>query len=115
MQCELCGRSGVQLEKHHIFGGARRKLSERYALTVKLCHHCHNEPPSGVHHNAEAMEALHKLGQRRVMARQGWSVEEFRAVFWKNYLSEGELDYAKADDDAGDFRLHEACLPVFAL
>ena len=34
--CWLCGRWG-HLEEHHIFGGANRKKSTRYGLTVFLC------------------------------------------------------------------------------
>lgn len=42
--CWLCGRNGTAdpLDKHHIFGGAYRKKSEKYGLCVDLCHHdCH--------------------------------------------------------------------------
>ena len=37
--CAICGRNGMgdPLEKHHIFGGAYRKKSEKYGLTVYLC------------------------------------------------------------------------------
>lgn len=49
--CYLCGKA-ANLECHHVFGGANRKASDRYGLTVRLCHKCHNEPPRGVHHNA---------------------------------------------------------------
>lgn len=40
--CWLCGRNGTAepLDKHHIFGGAYRKKSEKYGLTVYLCHEC---------------------------------------------------------------------------
>lgn len=40
--CWLCGRNGTAepLDKHHIFGGAYRKKSEKYGLTVYLCHGC---------------------------------------------------------------------------
>ena len=38
-ECFLCGRNGRgdRLERHHIFGAANRKLSEKYGLTVWLC------------------------------------------------------------------------------
>lgn len=83
--CFLCGRYGP-VERHHIFGGANRKKSEKYGLTVNLCHWCHNEPPEGVHHNAAAMQRLHEYGQRKAMKEQGWTAEEFRREFYKNYL-----------------------------
>lgn len=89
--CFLCGRNGVgdPLDAHHIFGGANRKLSERYALVVPLCHdRCHENGKNAVHRNAATAQALHEFGQRLAMERMGWSIEEFRAVFGRNYLPE---------------------------
>lgn len=84
-RCVLCG-SPNQLERHHIFGGALRKKSERYGLVVYLCHSCHNEPPNGAHHSANTMQALHEYGQRKAMEENGWTVDDFRREFYKNYL-----------------------------
>lgn len=88
--CFLCGCNGRghgrQIERHHIFDGANRALSEKYGLVVDLCHECHNEPPLGAHHNAETMDYLHQYGQRKAMKEQGWTAEQFAAVFGKNYL-----------------------------
>ena len=83
--CVLCG-SSLRIEKHHIFGGALRKKSEKYGLTVDLCHYCHNEPPNGVHFNKDKMLELKQYGQRKVMAEQGWTTEKFIEEFRKNYL-----------------------------
>lgn len=84
-QCAICG-STVWIEKHHIFGGALRKKSEKYGLTVDLCHFCHNEPPNGVHFNKGKMLELKQYGQQKVMAEQGWTTEQFIKEFRKNYL-----------------------------
>ena len=81
----LCG-STVWIEKHHIFGGALRKKSEKYGLVVDLCHYCHNESPNGVHFNKGRMLELHQYGQRKAMAENNWTIEEFRKEFYKNYL-----------------------------
>lgn len=81
--CFFCG-STRWLEKHHIFGGANRKKSEKYGLTVYLCHYCHNEPPKGVHFNAERMDILHKEGQR--VFEQEYPNKDFLKEFGKNYL-----------------------------
>ena len=62
-ECFMCG-SNDWIERHHIFGGAYRKKSERDGLVVDLCHYCHNEPPHGVHHNAEKMLCLKQIGER---------------------------------------------------
>lgn len=84
-RCYFCGVTRY-LEKHHVFGGALRKKSERLGLTVRLCHNCHNEPPGGVHHNATQMLILHRAGQQVAQARYGWSTDDFIREFGKNYL-----------------------------
>ena len=85
-RCFLCGRSDW-IETHHIFNGtANRKKSEKYGLTVHLCHWCHNEPPHGVHYNQEADTRLKQIGQKAAMNEYGWTVDEFREIFGKNYL-----------------------------
>lgn len=89
MICWLCGRNGSsdQLDKHHIFGGPNRKLSEKYGLVVHLCHdRCHLYGEDAVHNNADTMRELHEYGQKKAMADNGWTVEDFRAVFGKSYL-----------------------------
>lgn len=88
-KCWLCGRNGTTdpLDRHHIFEASNRKKSEKYGLTVDLCHfRCHIFGPEAVHNNAENMQRLHEYGQQKAMEENGWTVEEFRAVFGKNYL-----------------------------
>lgn len=101
--CFLCGRNGVgdPLDAHHIFGGANRKLSERYALVIPLCHdRCHENGKDAVHRNGAVAQAVHEFGQRLAMERMGWSIEEFRAVFGRNYLPEpsGSEDLGTGDE-----------------
>lgn len=85
-RCFLCGRSDW-IETHHIFNGtANRKKSEKYGLTVHLCHWCHNEPPHGVHYNQEADTRLKQIGQKAAMDEYGWTIDDFREIFGKNYL-----------------------------
>lgn len=84
-ECFLCGRTDF-LERHHLFGGANRKKSDRLGLVVDLCHDCHNEPPYGAHHNKDTMLGLHRYGQVKAMEEQGWTEEEFIREFGKNYL-----------------------------
>ncbi len=83
--CDLCGKYG-NLERHHCFGGACRKLSEKYGLVVNLCHECHNEPPDGVHFNSKRMLALRKWVQKQAMEHYGWTVDDFIKIFGRNYL-----------------------------
>ena len=78
----------VWLEMHHIFGASNRKLSEKYGLKVGLCHRHHNEPPDGVHFNAELMQQLHEEGQKAF--EKAYPELRFRSHFGKNYLQEEE-------------------------
>ncbi len=83
--CDLCGKFG-NLERHHVFGGANRSLSEKYGLVVNLCHECHNEPPDGVHFNSKRMLALRKWAQKKAMEHYGWDEAEFIRIFGRSYL-----------------------------
>lgn len=88
-KCYLCGRNGRRdrLELHHIFGGARRKLSDKYGLVVYLCgERCHRLGEYSAHQNADVAALLHRDGQEKAMKEQGWTVEQFREIFGKNYL-----------------------------
>lgn len=92
-ECFLCGRNGYgdRLDRHHIFGGSRRKLSEKYGLVVYLCHErCHIFGEYSVHQNALTMQYLHEYGQRKAMKENNWTIEQFREVFGANYLDEEE-------------------------
>lgn len=66
----MCG-SSRWIERHHIFNGAYRKKSEKYGLVIDLCHYCHNEPPNGVHYNADNMKKLKRYGQLKAMSENG--------------------------------------------
>lgn len=90
--CFLCNRNrhAGRLEVHHIFGGARRKLSDKYGLCVTLCEECHRTASHAVHQSAETMQYLHEYGQRKAMKENGWTVEQFREVFGKNYIDTEE-------------------------
>ena len=88
-RCWRCGATGGAdpLDRHHIFGGSNRKKSEKYGLVVDLCHHrCHIFGKEAVHQNAETMQKLHEYGQQKAMYEQGWTIDEFRAVFGKSYI-----------------------------
>ena len=88
-RCWLCGRNGAAdpLDRHHIFGAANRKKSEKYGLVVYLCHdRCHIFGKKAVHQNAQTMQMLHEYGQQKFMEEQNATADEFRQVFGKNYL-----------------------------
>ena len=82
-ECFITG-STINLESHHLFGNSNRENSEKYGLKVWLRHDWHNEPPYGVHQNAETAQYLHEVGQRAF--EETHSREEFVKIFGRNYL-----------------------------
>lgn len=87
--CWLCGANGNgdPLDKHHIFGGANRKKSDRMGLVVYLCHNrCHIFGRNAAHQNKETMLKLHQYGQRKAMEENEWTTEDFIREFGRNYL-----------------------------
>lgn len=60
--------------------------SERYGAKVDLCGlRCHREGKESVHKNAAVARALKEEFQRKIMAEQGWTVQQFVEEFGKNY------------------------------
>lgn len=88
-ECFICGRNGTDdpLERHHIFGGANRWLSEKYGLVVYLCgNRCHRNGQYAAHRCRDTADMLHRYGQEKAMSENGWTKEEFREIFGRNYL-----------------------------
>lgn len=88
-RCYICGgyANGDPLDKHHVFNGAMRGKSERYGLTVYLHHNkCHIFGENSVHNNAKINRKLQADVQKKAMEFYGWTVEDFRRLFGKNYL-----------------------------
>jgi len=93
--CALCGRNGCEdpLDTHHIFNGGARRTSEIFHATVRLCHgRCHQLGKYSVHRNQDVDLMLKQYGERLVMEEYGWSIDDFRAIFGKNYLDEAMED-----------------------
>ena len=83
--CFLCHKI-THTENHHIFGGGSRKRADKDGLTVYLCHHCHNEPPNGVHFNKEKNERLKRIGQIAWMRAYGKAKEDFIKAYGRSYI-----------------------------
>ena len=81
--CYVC-RTIYNLHKHHIFGAANRKHSEKHGLTVYLCGLDHNMSDAGVHFNKKLDTELKQLAQRKF--EETHTREEFRAIFGKSWL-----------------------------
>ena len=84
--CFICGRTSEKLDRHEAFGGAFRQKSKKYGLWCSLCHfECHL---NGVHMYAVMNRSLKQQAQKAAMKEYGWTTEEFRKHFAKNYLEE---------------------------
>ena len=83
--CYSCHKIG-QMERHAIFGGARRNNSKEYGLWVNLCPECHRTSPMAVHQSKTASVRLKSMAQRIAMEQYGWGMEEWMHRFFKNYL-----------------------------
>ena len=81
--CYVCGRTN-NLHKHHIFGGANRKTSERNGFTVYLCACHHNLSNEGVHFNRALDLEIKKQCQKEY--EKTHKREEFMKLIGKNYL-----------------------------
>ena len=69
--------------KHHIFNGnPNRKLSEKYGLFVWIAPDRHDR----IHRDEAEDIALKQRGQKAAMETYGWTVDDFRAIFGKNFL-----------------------------
>lgn len=83
---KVCWFSGAErnLHEHHIFGGARRKLSEKYGLKVYLRMDLHEK----AHSDRETAMKLKRAGQRAF--EKTHTREEFMQIFGKNYIYDDE-------------------------
>ena len=86
--CFICGRNASAeyfgLDCHHVFFGPNRKVSDKYGLTVYLCHDsCHL---NGVHKDAKLNRELQRKVQKKAMKHYGWDKETWMSLFGRNYL-----------------------------
>lgn len=82
--CYICGRRDHKLDRHEVFGGAYRQKSKAYGLWILLCHDtCHL---GGVHKRPAEYRWLKERAQAAAMTAYGWTADDFRREFGKNYL-----------------------------
>lgn len=83
--CYICGRTDRALQRHEIFHGPYREKSKKLGLWVNLCDLCHDT----LHHKGEGLDAqLKETGQMFAEYFYGWTTEDFRYRFGKNYKEE---------------------------
>lgn len=72
--------------KHHVFGGANRKLSEKDGLYFYLRPEMHNMSDKGIHFNKDFMDYAHKVGQLAWQEYYNKTKEDFIQRYGRNYL-----------------------------
>ena len=82
-RCWITGRTDG-LHKHHIYGGARRQISERYGLYIYLRPEWHNMSNKGIHFDPILDKLAKKSGQ--LIFESVYSREKFMELFGRNYL-----------------------------
>lgn len=81
-------RYSERCHRHEVFfGTANRKKSIEYGLTVFIEPEYHNATAYGVHYNSDLNKQLQAFAQQWAMQYYKWSVEDFIAVFGKNYIN----------------------------
>ena len=78
--CIICGLKKDNL--HEIYQGRNRPNSMKYGLVLPLCIYHHRL----IHSDINLQEYYHKLGQKKFMEYYHKSKEEFRKIFYRNYL-----------------------------
>ena len=79
-RCFVTG-SQIQLDRHHVFAGARRKASEKYGCWIWLRHDVHMELHD---RNKELDKMIRRACQERF--EEIYSHQEFVEIFGKSYL-----------------------------
>ena len=83
--CYICGSPNM-IHKHHIFGGANRKKSERDGCWCYLCAYHHNMSNEGVHFDRDKDLRLKKKCEARWMLYYNKSKDDFIREYGKNYI-----------------------------
>ena len=83
--CYICGTT-FNLHKHHVFGGANRKRSDREGCWCYLCAPHHNMSDKGVHFDREADLKLKRECQTKWMEKNDKTVEDFIEAYGKSYI-----------------------------
>lgn len=80
--CALCGNT-QNIQLHHVYGAANRKISDRMGFTEYLCLECHTGG-NGVHMNNEKGLQLKQKHQR--IWEETHDRESFLKLICRNYL-----------------------------
>lgn len=82
-RCYLCHQTNITPNRHEIFHGPYRSKSKEYGLWVTLCLECH----MALHERWPTIDKILKReGQMAAAFKYGWTPEDMRARFGKNYF-----------------------------
>ena len=86
--CWLCGRQDRKLDRHEVFPGSNRQKCKEDGLWVLLCHEDCHEGPRGAQYDHAVRRYLSAYAQGKAMEKYGWSLDQWRQRYGKNYLEE---------------------------
>lgn len=81
--CDVCRRRDRPLQRHEAFGGAYRTRSKNLGCWLWACDVCHRRMHQK---DARLRFQVKQTVQLCAMEHYGWTVEEFRLNFGRNYL-----------------------------
>ena len=82
-RCRICGAYGAT-HIHHIFGGARRSISEKNNFVIELCPGCHQK----AHSDSDFGDALKHDCQLEFL--ESHSQEDWMELMGKSWIEIGE-------------------------
>lgn len=82
-ECFITHRT-YSLHKHHIYGGANRRISEEHGFYIWLVPELHNMSDKGIHFNKDFDLRIKRLCQ--IEYEKTHSRDEFMQLIGRNYL-----------------------------
>lgn len=81
--CDICLRRDRPLHRHEAFGGAYRTRAKNLGCWLLVCDVCHRRMHQ---QDANLRFQIKQLVQLCAMEHYGWTVDQFRLYFGRNYL-----------------------------
>lgn len=84
-RCLITG--SPKAERHHVYGGTRRKLSEKWGAIAYLAKDFHTGK-HGVHNGNKELRLMLQAETQKRFEAAGWTREEFIGTFGQNYIDD---------------------------
>lgn len=85
-KCWVCGCKNNLHLHHTLYGGDKRRLSDKYGLTIWLCSKHHNMSDKGIHYDKELDLRVKQMAQMECMQHYQMSMDQWLKIFRRNYL-----------------------------